>query len=82
MPARDVIHAQTSSCNDSETDLTNPIEYMYPHKWLRSLFMTKGAIQLIAKSIMHFDTRIVSCDTYSFFLSKIPAPKRESLLKA
>ena len=43
MPARDVIRytvfkvtsideldARTSSCNDSETALTNPIEYMYP----------------------------------------------------
>ena len=56
MPARDVIRyllfkvtsideldAQTSSCNDSETALTcltNPIEYMYPPKWPRSLFIT------------------------------------------
>ena len=53
MPARDVIRytlfkvtsideldAQTSSCNDFETALTNPIEYMYPPKWLRSLFIT------------------------------------------
>ena len=49
MPARDVIHfideldARTSSCNDSETALTcltNPIEFMYPLKWLRSLFIT------------------------------------------
>ena len=53
MPARDVIRytlfkvtsideldARTSSCNDSETDLTNPIEYMYPPKCLRSLFIT------------------------------------------
>ena len=42
MPARDVIHytlfkvtsidkldARTSSCNDSKTALTSPIEYMY-----------------------------------------------------
>ena len=53
MPARDFIRytlfkvtsidelgARTSSCNDSETALTNPIEYMYPTKWLRSLFIT------------------------------------------
>ena len=53
MPARDVIlytlfkvtsndelDARTSSCNDSETALTNPIEYMYLPKWLRSLFIT------------------------------------------
>ena len=53
MPARDVIRytlfkvtsideldARTSSSNNSETALTNPIEYMYPHKWLRSLFIT------------------------------------------
>ena len=45
MPARDVIRntlfkvtsndeldARTISCNDSETALTNPIEYMYPPK--------------------------------------------------
>ena len=50
MPARDVIRytlfkvtsndeldARTISCNDSETALTNPIEYMYPPKWLRTL---------------------------------------------
>ena len=36
------LDARTCSCNDSETALTNPIEYMYPPKWLRSLFMTKG----------------------------------------
>ena len=36
----DELDARTSSCNDSETALTNPIEYMYPTKWLRSLFIT------------------------------------------
>ena len=54
MPARDVIRytlfkvasidqldARTSSCNDYETALTNPIEYnIYPPKWLRSLFIS------------------------------------------
>ena len=57
MPARDVIRytlfkvtsideldARTSSCNDSETALTSPIEYMYPPKWLRSLFITDQLI--------------------------------------
>ena len=38
----DELDARTSSCNDSETALTNPIEYMYPPKWPRSLFMTRG----------------------------------------
>ena len=48
MPARDVIHYLRSPAlmdlmrNDSETAMTNPIEYMYPPKWLRSLFMTRG----------------------------------------
>ena len=53
MPARDVIRyklfkvtsndeldARTSSCNDSETALTNPIEYMYPPKWLGETALT------------------------------------------
>ena len=44
--------ARTSSYNDSETALTIPIEYMYPPKWLRSLFITdQAAIQLIVREL-------------------------------
>ena len=98
MPARDVIRytlfkvtsideldAWTSFCNDSETALTNPIEYMYPPKWLRSLFITDQTIdlQLIVRELCtlthaeKFTIVCCTCDTCSFF-SKILAPKRES----
>ena len=40
---------------------------MYPPKWLRSLFMTRGRDSAICTWNMHVDTRIVCCDTYSFF---------------
>ena len=95
MPVRDVIcytlfkvtsidelDARTSSCNDPETALTNPIEYMYPPKWLRSLFITdQSRDSANCTWIMHVDTRIVCCDTYSLFSPKIPAPKRERELR-
>ena len=38
--SNDELDARTISCNDSDTALTDPIEYMYPSKWLRSLFIT------------------------------------------
>ena len=62
----DELDARTSSCNHSETALTNPIEYMYPPKWLRSLFMTRGRDSATCTWNMHVDTRIVCCDMYSF----------------
>ena len=73
MPARDVIHYSRSPTltslmhRQAETALTNPIEYMYPPKWLRSLFMTRGHDSANCTWNMHVDTRIVCCDTYSFF---------------
>ena len=82
MPACDVIRytlynvtsidehdARTSSCNNSETTLTNPIEYMYPPKYL---LQTKGHGSANCTWIMHVNTRIVCCGTYSFFLNTSP----------
>ena len=75
----DEFDARTSSCNDSETALTNPIEYMYPPKWVRSLFITDQTLtfrpryQLIVRELCTLTQAeqfsIVYCDTYSFFFS-------------
>ena len=98
MPARDVIRytlfkvtsideldARASSCNDSETALTFPIEYMYPPKiYYWPNIDLQAAIQLIVRelcTLTHAEQFIVCCDTYSFF-SKISAPKRERELES
>ena len=49
----------------------------HPNGWDHYLLLTKGRDSAKCTWIMHVDTRIVCCDTYSFFFSKIPAPKRE-----
>ena len=46
----DELDARTSSCNDSETALTSPIEYMYPPKW-------QGRDSANCTWILHVDTR-------------------------
>ena len=43
---------------------------MYPPKWLRSLFMTRRHDSANCTWNMHVDTRIVCCDTYSFYFLK------------
>ena len=49
---------------------------IHPNGWDHYLLLTKGRDSAHCTWIMHVDTRIVCCDTYSFF-SKIIAPKRE-----
>ena len=53
---------------------------MYSPKWLRSLFMTRGRDSAICTWNMHVDTRIVCCDTYSFFLKRESCGKWEDHL--
>ena len=75
----DELDARTSSCNDSETALTNPIEYMYPLKWLRSLFITDQTLtfrsRFYARWLTQSNLNSVLWHVLVFF--KIPAPKRE-----
>ena len=71
----DKLDVQTSSCNDSETALTNPIEYMYPPKWLRSLFITDQTLTIVRElcTLTHaeqFSIVCCTCDTCSFFFLK------------
>ena len=92
MPARDVtrytlfkvtsideLDARTSSCNDSETALTNPI---HPNGWDHYLFLTKHWPSGRDSNYSRWHTRkhflIVCCDTYSFYSQKYqPRKKRE-----
>ena len=49
--ARDVLFRMPAR-DDSETALAIPIEYMYPPKWLRSLFITDQTLtQLIVREL-------------------------------
>ena len=91
MPARDVIYVIHYSRSPALTNLMHgqvPATIpkllwltllsicIHPNGWDHYLWLTKGHYSANCTWIMHVDTRIVCCDSYSFFSLKYQ-PRRE-----
>ena len=86
----DELDARTSSCNDYETALTNPIEYIYISTQMAEIIIyywpnigLQAAIQLIVRELCtlshaeQFSIECCTCDMCSFFSKNTSPEERE-----